>query len=172
MIRDEEKYGKARVFRQRGFAYSEIAKLVGVSKSTVSNWFSKQSFSKKVRKDNEQKARRDNVKRIALVNRARDKERAKHYLEAKRVAATEFKHFRASPLFLLALGLYTAVGNLSHPSQIRLPSQRSVVHKRFQRFLVEFLGVEKDQIYNKNGVTIVNDALAKKKLLVWIDRLS
>lgn len=171
MIRNEEKYGKARVFRQRGFSYSEIAKLVGVSKGTVSNWFSKQSFSKKVRKDNEQKARRDNVKRISLINRARDKERSKHYLAAKREAQTEFKHFRASPLFLFGLGLYAAIGDVSHPSQIRLPSQRKTVHKRFQRFLTEFLGLEKRRIYDKRGVTIVNDVLAKKKLLVWIDRL-
>lgn len=171
-VHNPEKYEKARDFRKRGFTYSEIAKIVGVSKSTVSNWFSKESFSKKVRKDNEVRIRRDSVKRIKLVNKARDKERAKHYQEAKRVAVTEYKHFKSSPLFLFGLGLYAAAGDLSHPSQIRLPSQRVTVHKRFGRFLVEFLGVDKHRIYSKNGVTIINDALSKKKLLVWIDRFS
>lgn len=171
MIRDEEKYEKARVFRQRGFSYSEIAKIVGVSKSTVSGWFSKQSFSKKVRMDNELKARRDNVKRIALVNKARDKERTKHYQSAQRTALTEFRHFKSTPLFSLGLGAYITAGDVAHPSQIRIPSQRSEVHKLFKRFLIEFLGIEKQKIYSKNGVTIVNDAIAKTKLLTWIDRV-
>ncbi len=171
-VHNPEKYQKAREFRRRGFTYSEIAKLVGVSKGTVSNWFGKQSFSKKVRVDNEIKARKDNVKRISLVNKARDKERSKHYLAATRAAATEFKHFKAAPLFMLGLGLYLAVGDLTHPSRIRLPSQRPEVHKRFKRFLTEFLGIEKSEIYSKSGLTIVDDVLAKKKLLTWIDRLS
>lgn len=171
-VHNSEKYQKAKVFRQRGFTYSEIAKIVGVSKSTVSNWFGKRAFSKKVRKDNEVKARRDNVKRIALVNKARAKERLKHYRTTERTAATEFRHFKSVPLFLLGLGLYLAAGDLVHPSQIRLPSQRDGVHRRFRRFLTEFVGIEKSKIYSRNGVTIVNDVLAKKKLLIWIDRLN
>ncbi len=170
-VHSSEKYEKARDFRKRGFSYSEIAKIVGVSKSTVSNWFAKETFSKKVKKDNEIKAQRENVKRIQLVNKARDKERNKYYAEAKRVAVTEFKHFKATPLFLIGLATYLTAGDLTHPSQIRLPSQRAGVHKRFKRFLVEFLGADKQKIYSQSGVTILNDALSKKKLLVWIDRL-
>ncbi len=170
-VHNPEKYQKARDFRKRGFTYFEIAKLVGVSKGTVSNWLGKQSFSKKVRQDNEIKARRDNVKRIALVNKARDKERAKHYHAAVRSAAVEFKHFKSSPLFQVGLGIYLTSGDLKHPSQIRLPSQRPEVRKRFKRFLEEFLGADKARIYDQNGVVILNDAIAKKKLLTWIDRL-
>ncbi|OGG85548.1 hypothetical protein A2392_02110 [Candidatus Kaiserbacteria bacterium RIFOXYB1_FULL_46_14] len=171
MVQNKEKYLKAREFRQRGFSYSEIAKIVGVSKSTVSNWFAKQSFSKKVRKDNEIKARRDNVKRVSLVNKARKAERTSHYKEAVKSAETEFKHFKSAPLFLAGLSIYMADGDLVHPSQIRLPSQRPHVHKIFIKFLKEFLGVERSLIYSKPHLTITNDVIAKKKLLWWIDRL-
>lgn len=170
-IQSPEKYQKARDFRERGFSYTEISKIVGVSRGTLSNWFAKQSFSKKVRKDNEVKARRDNVKRVSLLNKARNNERAKQYQRAKKSAVTEFKHFRSSTLFILALGLYAASGDLQHPSQIRLPNQRTNVHKTFKRFLVEFLGADKQKIYHNGHVTILNDALAKKKLIVWIDQL-
>ena len=56
MIRKEEIYKQAVEFRKRGFTYSEIAKICGVSKSTVSNWLSKKKFSKEIAKDNAQKA--------------------------------------------------------------------------------------------------------------------
>lgn len=172
MIRNEEKYKQAKVFRQRGFTYSEIGKIVGVSKATVSLWFGKQSFSKRIKQDNERKARRDNVKRIGLVNKARQAERMKLYREATKVANTEFKHYRHSSLFITGLALYLAVGDVIHPSRIRLPNQRPAVHKLFVKFLREFLGIENPKIYRKPHLTIVNDAVAKKKLLIWIDRLS
>jgi len=171
MVQNKEKYLKAKEFRQRGFTYSEIAKIVDVSKATVSNWFAKQSFSKKVRKDNEIKARRDNVKRVSLVNKARSAERTSRYKEAIKNAETEFKHFKASPLFLAGLSVYLADGDLTHPTQIRLPNQRPSVHKIFMRFMKEFMGTPRAQVYSKPHLTIVNDVIAKKKLLLWIDRL-
>lgn len=171
MVHDSKNVDKARDFRKRGFTYSEISKIVGVSKATLSNWLATQSFSKKVRQDNEIKARRDNAKRIALLNRARQTERVKQYQKAQKAAFIEFKHFKSSPLFLCSLGVYLAVGDMGGTTPIRLPSQRKSVHKQFRRFLLEFLGVDNTKIYQTEGLTILNDALAKKKLLVWIDRL-
>lgn len=146
MIRDEEKYQKARIFRQRGFSYSEIAKIVGVSKSTVSNWFAKQSFSKKVRKDNEIKARRDNVKRIALINKARSSEREKRYKEILRSADTEFRNYKNSPLFMSGLMLYAGEGDNKDNRLIRLANSKMEIHRIFIRFMVEFLGIERREI--------------------------
>ena len=45
MIRLEEKYEQVVQFRKRGFTYSEISKIVSVSKSTVSVWLAKKAFS-------------------------------------------------------------------------------------------------------------------------------
>lgn len=171
MVHNPEKLDKARDFRRRGFSYSEISKIVGVSKATLSNWFGKQSFSKKVRRDNEMKTRRDNARRIVILNKARRTEKSKQYERAKRLAVIEFKHYKSSPLFLSSLGAYLAVGDMKDTNPIRLPSQRKLVHKQFRRFLVEFLGAENRQIYQTQSVTILSDAVAKKKLLVWIDRL-
>ena len=171
MVQNLEKYEKARDFRKRGFSYSEISKLVGVSKGTLNNWFAKKTFSKTIKKDNEIKARRDNIKRMALLNKAQAKERSRRYVEAARSAGTELKHYRSSPLFLTGLALYAAVGDLKDPAKIRLPSQRKAVHKSFQRFLRDFLGADKRRIYSTGGLTIFSDAVAKKKLMFWIDRL-
>ena len=103
MIRLEEKYEQAVQFRKRGFTYSEISKIVGVSKSTVSNWLSKKAFSKKIKAENTARAARDNVKRISLVNKARTAERKNKYAEAVRSAETEYKHYKKDPLFTSGL---------------------------------------------------------------------
>ena len=146
MVRDAEKLAMATQFRKRGFTYSEIAKICGVSKSTVSNWLAKKAFSKKVKKDNIQKAARENVKRITLVNKARNAERKARYSEAVRSADTEFKHYKDNPLFVAGLMLYLASGDKNDHSRIRLSSNDPHEHRIFLRFLLEFMGLEKKQV--------------------------
>lgn len=146
MVRNKEKYLKAREFRERGFTYSEIAKIVGLSTATLSGWFSKQPFSKRIRKDNEAKARRDNAKRILLINKARGAEREKRYREAIRTAETEFKHYRTIPLFIAGLMIYVGEGDNRHSRLIRIANSRMDVHRIFIRFAVEFLGIHHEDI--------------------------
>lgn len=146
MVRNEEKYQKARDFRKRGFSYSEIANIVGVSRATLSHWLGKESFSKKVRQDNERKARRDNVKRIALVNKSRAIERDKRYKEVLRSADTEFRHYKQLPRFMAGLMLYAGAGDLSPARPIRLSDSRPPVHGIFIKFAIDFLGAEKSDL--------------------------
>lgn len=147
MIRDEEKYQKARDFRKRGFSYTEIAKIVGVSRGTLSNWLGKQSFSKKVRQDNEIKARKDNVKRISLLNKAKQTERDKRSKEVLRSAVTEFKHYQQLPRFMAGLVLYMASGDMLSTRPLRLSDNRPEVHKIFIKFTIDFLGIDKNNIH-------------------------
>ena len=142
MLRNKEKYLKAKEFRKRGFTYSEIAKIVGISPSTVSNWFSHMPFSKKVRKDNEIKARRDNMKRISLLNKARKTEWTSRYQEAVRQAEIEFKHYKNLPLFVAGLMLYAGEGDNGDSRLIRIANSRMDIHRIFIKFAVDFLGVD------------------------------
>tara|TARA_B100000745_G_scaffold298723_1_gene247999 strand:- start:978 stop:1634 length:657 start_codon:yes stop_codon:yes gene_type:complete len=146
MIRKEDAYKQAIEFRKRGFTYSEIAKICGVSKGTVFNWLSKKKFSRQVAKDNAVRAAKENVKRIGLVNKARVIERKTRYSEAEKAAVTEFKHYKHNMLFITALSFYRASGDLQDSSRIRLSSNDVEQHRVFVKFLVEFLGVEKEQV--------------------------
>ncbi|MFT5037059.1 MAG: putative transcriptional regulator [Candidatus Azotimanducaceae bacterium] len=141
MVRDEEKYMQALQFRKRGFTYSEIAKIVGVSVSTVSAWVSKKRFSKRIAKENAQKAARDNSKRMSLLNKSRKAERTVLYTEAIRSAETEYKHYKNSPLFIAGLMLYMADGDQTDLSRIRMSSTNATQHRIFIKFAKEFLGV-------------------------------
>ncbi|MFT5849916.1 MAG: transcriptional regulator with XRE-family HTH domain [Patiriisocius sp.] len=146
MVRDEEKYKQAVEFRKRGFTYSEIAKICGVSKSTASAWLSKKAFSKRVKADNVKQAARENVKRIGLLNKARATQRKATYADALRSADTEFKHYKTAPLFIAGLMLYVSDGDTRDSSRIRLTTQNADAHRIFSTFLHEYLGVEATQI--------------------------
>ncbi len=142
MIRNEEKYNQAVEFRKRGFTYTEIAKIVGISKSTASAWLSKKAFSKRIAKDNAERAARDNIKRIGLLNKSRATERKARYAQAVRSADTEYKHYRTNPLFTAGVMLYLADGDQKDSSRIRISSTNAQVHRICISFLQEFLGVE------------------------------
>lgn len=146
MIRNEETYTQVLEFRKRGFTYSEIAKICGVSKSTVSNYLAKKKFSKQVTKDNSERAAKENKKRMQLLNSARKTERQTHYKEAVRSAETEYKHYKHAPLFTAGLMLYLSQGDMKDSSRIRLTTQNKDAHRIFITFLKEFLGVEHDQL--------------------------
>lgn len=147
MIRLEEKYEQAVQFRRRGFTYSEIAKIVGVSKSTVSNWLAKKAFSKKVRTDNSLRAARDNVKRIGLVNKARTAERKNRYTEAIASAETEYVHYKKDPVFIAGLVAYVCNGDVHDDSRIRITSSDPLVHMVFLQCVHAYLGVEKESVH-------------------------
>lgn len=146
MVQNLEKLELATQYRKRGFSYSEIANICGVSKATVSNWLAKKSFSKKVKQDNIRKAGQENKKRLALLNKARATERKKRLLEAEKAAKTEFKHYRTNPLFIAGIMLYLASGDLSSTTRIRLTSANPAEHKIFIKFLTDFCGLSKSEI--------------------------
>jgi Homeodomain-like domain len=139
-------YEQAVAFRKRGFTYTEISKICDVSRGTVSNWLAKQAFSQVVAKQNGVQAAKDNKKRIALVNKARNTERALKYAEVLRYAETEYKHFRHSPLFVAGLAIYLAQGDHKDVHAIRLSTSKEDSQRLFVAFLREFMGVDDSSI--------------------------
>jgi predicted transcriptional regulator len=146
MVRKSAQFAQAKELRMRGFTYIEIAKIVNVSKSTISQWFSGEVWSKKVRADNRTRAARDNGKRISLLNTARSTQRRKQYLEAEASAVTEFRHYKSNPLFIAGLSLYLSQGDTSSSQLIRISTTKQEVHRVFMGFLTEFLGVPREKI--------------------------
>lgn len=168
MIRLGEKYEQALQFRKRGFTYAEIAKIVGVSKSTVSVWFAHKSFSKKIRDENTARAARENVKRIGLVNKTRAAERKVRYAEAARSAETEFRHYKKDVLFIAGLMAYASAGDMKESSRIRLTSSRSLLHRTFIEFMLAYLGIPKETI---RIWLLLNANLEEKKCLrFWSEK--
>ena len=146
MVRNEEKFEQAVQFRKRGFTLEEIAKICDVSKSTVSKWLKNKAFSEDVTKQNKRRAGQENAKRLKLVNKARSGEREKRYTEVERSAKTEYRHYKAAPLFVAGLTAYRALGDMGEQTTIRLSSTDMQMHALFIRFATEYLGADKKQL--------------------------
>lgn len=134
-------------YRKRGFSYSEIAKICAVSPSTVHAWLAHELFSQAVTVTNKKRAAKENQARIGLVNKARRSERANQYKAVVKLAETEYRHYRSSPLFMAGLMVYLSEGDSEPTRHIRLASSRPELHRIFLKFCGEFLGVEKKQIH-------------------------
>ncbi len=142
----QEAYEQAIAFRKRGFTYTEIAKICGVSVGTASTWLKPLPFSFKITAQNKARAAQDNKKRMVSINKARTAERAKQYDQVVRMAETEYQNYRHSPLFIAGLMLYISEGDNVSTRLIRLSSSRPELHKIFIKFLLTYLGVVKSSI--------------------------
>jgi hypothetical protein len=134
-------------YRKRGFSYTEIAKICAVSPSTLHAWLAHEPFSQAVTVTNKKRAAKDNRARIGLVNKARRSERAAQYKAIVKLAETEYRHYRTSPLFMAGLMLYISEGDTEDARLIRMTTGRPEPHRIFIRFMCEFLGVEKKHIH-------------------------
>ncbi len=146
MIRKSAQYDQAIQLRRRGFTYVEIAKIVDVSKSTISLWLSRETWSQKVTEENARRSAKENSKRISLLNTVRGNQYKKLYAEAERSAITEYKHYKANPLFVAGLALYAGMGDLDVSHPIRLTTSRKDVQLLFIKFTHEYLGVPREKI--------------------------
>jgi predicted transcriptional regulator len=147
MIRKSAQFEHAVQLRKRGFTYDEIAKIVGISKSTVSSWISRETWSIAIKQDNQKRAAKENKKRISLLNTARGNQNKKLYAEAERSAKTEYKHYKYNPLFIAGVSLYMADGDHTDEHLIRIAGSRKDVHRVFIQFIQEYLGVPREKIH-------------------------
>ncbi|QQR64685.1 helix-turn-helix domain-containing protein [Candidatus Kaiserbacteria bacterium] len=146
MIRKSAQYEESCRLRKRGFTYTEIAHVVGVSKSTVSIWLSHETWSISVTNDNKKRTSKENGKRIGLLNKARSNQLKKQYAEAERSATISFKHYKHFPAFIAGIMLYAALGDCSLSNQIRISTSRKSAHRIFITFMQEYLGVPRENI--------------------------
>jgi predicted transcriptional regulator len=169
VIRKQIQFEEAKRLRKRGFTYTEIAKVTSVSVSTISAWFSKETWSQQIRDDNQLKAARENKKRISLLNKARSNQYVKLYAEAERSAVNEYKHYRTNPLFIAGLMLYVGEGDNKHSRLIRIANTRMQIHRIFIAFLIEFLGVSREKI--RFWLLLYPDLQPAECMRIWSDTL-
>jgi len=110
MLTNLVKYKQAEVLRKEGNSYVLISTKLGISKSTLSNWFGKKNWSNTIKSKLNYSRLKMAKKNLLVANLVRSKnqlERRKKYLvEAK----LEFNQLIKNPLFLIGLGIYWGRG--------------------------------------------------------------
>lgn len=137
---------KALDLRKDGASYSDISKQTGVSKATLSTWFSKKGVSPETYTKNKLENLEINKARLKIINEARYEKLQKYYQQAKEEARVEYKENIKDQLFLAGIVAYWGEGDRVSKYNLRIANSDPGIILIFKRFLVKFLKVEELKI--------------------------
>ncbi len=170
MISQELK-NKAHKLRLGGKTYNEISKELGVSKSSLSLWFSKSKDLSQIKEYNILKNRSDSLKRITKINHIRRLRLKELYLQNICDAEKEFDKNKINPVFIGALMLYLGEGDKSHDNHLfRIGNVDPNVLLITTRFVQQFLPESFKKI--KFWLLCYPDHDMKKCENWWLERLN
>lgn len=132
--------------RKEGKSYNEIVQILGVAKSTLSNWFKGQEFSEDIKESVTNRAKIDSTSRLKALNRARGDVLKAHYIQAEIEALREIKVNISSPLFVSGVVAYWGEGDKSTASIVRLANTDPQMISLFIKFLLTYCCVEKNKL--------------------------
>ncbi|HEY4506032.1 MAG TPA: hypothetical protein VJJ24_01105 [Candidatus Paceibacterota bacterium] len=146
-------------------SYSEIAKELGIAKSTISYWLSKdpetREFNIKMLAENIPK----NLARLAAGRAANIKKWDKWREVAKAEARAEFDLFFHDPLFTAGLMLYWGEGDSNPKNALRLSNINPQLVACYMAFLRKFVKVPEDKI--KIGLILYKDINDERAKAYW-----
>jgi predicted transcriptional regulator len=132
--------------RSLGKSYSEIKNILGVPKSTLSDWLRKTQWSKKIKRILAEKAQEKNTIRLRNLNKIRGEHLARLYREARNEAREEFEYFKLYPTFISGIALYWGEGDKLSRHLIRIGNIDPLMIRIFVEFLCEVCGIPKKAI--------------------------
>ena len=126
--------------RKDGKSYNEIANALDVSKSTLSNWFSKTVWSLETKEYLTEIARVNSSKRMTIISHRRRASFQKDYKEQRLLAEKQFKNFVKDRLFVAGLMIYWGEGDSKLTNGIiRATNSDPLMIKLFYQFVKKYL---------------------------------
>ena len=154
--------------RREGRSYSEIRNALRIPKATLSDWFSKINWSKKLKVELAHAAQTESTRRMIALDAVRGKHLARAYAEARREARAEFERLKYNPLFIAGLMLYWGEGDKRTRGQVRLANTDPELIRLFVYFLRNACRIPAEKI--KASVLIYPDLNAEKCREYWSRR--
>ncbi|MDP3996147.1 MAG: helix-turn-helix domain-containing protein [bacterium] len=141
------RFDKVRAFelRKQGKSYKEISQLLGMSLSTLSDWFKNEPWSNEIKSRLASKASAKNACKLELMHKARSTQLKNLYEKARREAKDEYKKFRENPLFIAGLMIYWGEGDKLSKYRCSVANTEPKMIRIFVKFLV-LCGVKYDRI--------------------------
>jgi len=158
----------ALALRSQGKSYSEIKHLLGIPKSTLSDWLKAVRWSQTIKRSLAQKAKVGDRIRIQALNKIRGGHLDRLYEEARREAAQEFEEYKFYPLFLVGLALYWGEGDKTSKHMVRIGNVDPFMIDTFVKFLREVCGVSREKI--RAYILLYPDLDPAACLRFWVSR--
>ncbi|MFA5936814.1 MAG: helix-turn-helix domain-containing protein [Candidatus Paceibacterota bacterium] len=132
--------------RKQGKTYREIERLLGISRSTLCDWFKDKEWSKHIKKSNTDKHIKISTEHLLKMNEGRRTMLEEKYKKVEEDAEKEFEIYKNNSLFMAGLMLYAGEGDKLDKGTIRLANIDFNLHKIFIKFCEKFLKVDKREI--------------------------
>ncbi len=143
MRKDKE---KATQLRKLGKSYLEIEKELGIPKTTLSDWFRNQGWSKELSLKLYELAKSGHTVRLQELNKIRGENLDKLYKQAEKEAIEEFEILKYHPLFIAGLMVYWGEGNKSSKGRCWIANTDPLMIKVFMQFLDKVCGFKSPRI--------------------------
>ena len=160
---------KAEMLRKQRKSYLNISNELNIPKSTISNWFSKKSWSSEIKSDLNCLRLKVAKKNLLAANIARSenqlRKRNKYLIEAK----FEFDKLIKNPLFLVGLGIYWGEGDKTNNGRVAVINTDPELLKIMVNFYRKCLKISNSDL--RIGLFIYEDINKEKTIKFWSDIL-
>lgn len=155
--------------RKSGKSYEEIKEALAISKSTLSDWFSNESWSKDIKRFLNNENAEASVRRLLMLNKEKKSHLNNLYAQAREEAEEEFLFLKYDPLFISGMMIYWGEGDKATRGQVRVSNSDPEMIKIVLNFLNRVCGDSKSRIWFNLFVYPDNDV--KKVERFWQDYL-
>lgn len=155
--------------RKQGKTYREIERLLGVSRSTLCDWFKNEEWSKHIKKSNTDRHIKVSKEHLQKMNTSRQSMFDEKYKKAEEEAAKEFEIYKNDPLFMAGLMAYAGEGDKTNRFNIKLANSEFYLHLVFIRFSERFLHIKRDKI--KVWLLLYPDHNIEECITIWSKKL-
>jgi len=153
---------KALVFRKQGKSYSQIKKILKVSKSTLSLWLRNHPLSeqriRELRDWNEQR-----IEKCRETKRKKKEQRFKNFYREQKRIIFPLNH---RELYLVGLFLYWGEGTKSRPTELSVSNTDPSIIKFFITWFTKLLKIPKEKL--KIHLHLYEDMDIKKEIQFWV----
>lgn len=155
--------------RKEGKSYREIQKKLGISRSTLCEWFKNVEWSRHIKNKNKNEVIRISTDRINKMNIVRGLMLKNKYDDIIEEAKEAYLLYKNNPLFVAGLMLYDGEGDHLSKNAIRFANIDFGLHKVFINFSKEFL--KKDKKFIKFSVLLYPDLNIDECVDKWCKEL-
>ena len=155
--------------RRIGLSYRDIQKSLGVSRSTLCDWFKNVEWSKHIKSKNVTENSSANKEKLLFMQKSRVLKLKALYEDTEKTAIEQFNRFKNDTLFIAGLMIYAGEGDKRSPNNSRISNSDFYIHKIFIKFSEKYLNIPKENI--KISLIIYPDLNINSCINKWSDEL-
>lgn len=168
-VRNLKLFKRVEKSRKLGMSYLELHKQFGISKGTLSLWFSKSKWSEDVKTRRSVRNKEQIRTHIALMNRIKSGKKLVRDDRYRQEALTTYEQNRSNPLFITGISLYWGEGDKANKNRISLINTDSDLLKIEINFFRKVLKVPESKL--RAGIFIYDDIDKSKALDFWSNEI-